>query len=234
MARINELGLTNEQVGEALDYGTMQDQFGGFTPPPQPGTYRFRLPADLTAIWETFDHAGGNPPGKRISAKFDEAHPLTIVQSPGGVDDGQPFTTKISNAERKRGKKDDPQAQWISDMDYVNRDVWGLKEKPRGGNPGYAQEFLKHGGSEFTADVEWSWRCNDKRPIFVDNGAGGYEEVPTQMGCGAGYYQKDIEKVPADPGDAQSPKVYPLRITCSTPGCGGNVRAFANLVRFRA
>lgn len=231
MANLQQLGLTNEQVGDQLDYASMPDQFGGFTPPPQPGPYRFKLPNDLSGIWEVFQYDKGNPPGKRISAQFDDSHPLTIVQSPGGAHDGEPFTTKITNAERKRGKKDDPTAQHVSDMDYMNRDVWGLTSKPAGGNMGYATEFQKHGGTEFTADVEWSWVCNEKKPIYVDNGQGGLQEVAGTMGCGSKYYLKDIEKVPQDPTDPNSPKVYPLRITCQ---CGGNVRAFANLVRFRA
>ncbi len=234
MPKISDLGLTTEQVGEALDYSTMQDQFGGFTPPPQPGSYRFRLPKDLTSIWEVFDHAKGNPPGKRIRAQFDDAHPLTIIQSPGGVEDGNPFSTSITNAERKRGKSDDPNAQFISDMDYLNRDVFGLTAKPVGGNRGYADEFAKHANAEFGADVEWNWFCNPKKDIYTDNGQGGLSEVPGTKGCGTSYYQKDIKDggmmVPSDPENPNSPKVFPLRIECS---CGANVRAFANLVRFR-
>lgn len=231
MAKLNDLGLTNEQVGEALDYTTMPDQFGGFAPPPPPGPYRFKLPADLSGIWDTFDYLKGNPPGKRLSAVFDDAHPLTILQSPGAEHDGEPFTTKITNAERKRGKKDDLTAQTVSDMDYMNRDVWGVQTKPKGGNVGYAQEFLKHAGTEFAADVEWSWKCSASKPIYVDNGQGGLQEVPNQLGCGTAYYQKDVDRVLSNPEDPNSPKIFPLRIGCT---CGGNVRAFANLVRFRA
>lgn len=230
MARIQELGLTTEQVGQALDYTSMPDQMGSFTPPPQPGAYRFRLPKDLTSIWEVFDHLKGNPPGKRLRAKFDDSHPLTIIQSPGGTRDGEPFQTSLSNAERRRGKKDDATAPFISDMDYINRDVWGLTSKPAGGNAGYATEFMKHGDGEFSADVEWNWFCNDKKPIYADNGQGALTEVPNQMGCGTSFYQKDIEKVSADPANPESPKEFPLRITCT---CGANVRAFANLTRYR-
>lgn len=231
MAKLNELGLTNEQVGQALDYGTMPDQMGSFTPPPQPGSYRFKLPVDLTSIWEVFDHTKGNPPGKRVRAKFDDAHPLTIIQSPNGDRNGEPFQTSLSNAERKRGKKEDAAAPWISDMDYFNRDVWGITSKPAGGNSGYATEFMKHGGGEFGADVEWNWFCNPKKAIYVDNGQGGLQEVPAQMGCETSYYQKDVPKQLADPNNPESAQEFPLRITCQ---CGANIRAFANLVRFRA
>lgn len=231
MPKLNELGLTNEQVGEALDYNNMPDQLGGFTEPPQPGTYRFKFPTRMDDIWEVFEHPNGKPPGKRIRANFDDSHPLTIIQSPSGVYDGDPFQTRITNAERRRGKADDPTAPYISDMDYINRDVWGLQSKPQGGNIGYAQEFMKHAGTEMTADVEWSWYCNDKRPIYVDNGQGGFTEVPDRNGCGSRYYQSGVDKVPSNPEDPNSTKVYPYRITCQ---CGASVRAFAQLVRYRA
>lgn len=232
MAKLSDLGLTNEQVGEDLDYATMTDQFGGFPDPPQPGTYRFKFPARLDDIWETFDHTNGKPPGKRVRAKFDDSHPLTIIQSPGGAHDGEPFQISITNAERARGKKDDPTTQWISDMDYFNRDVWKQEGKPKGGNPGYANNFIQMAQKipEFTADVEFNWFCNDKKDIFVDNGQGGYTQVTGTKGCGTSYYQKDIEKVLSNPEDPASARVFPVRIQCQ---CGANVRAFPNLVRFR-
>lgn len=229
MPKLSDLGLGNEQVGQALDYDTMPDQMGGFSEPPQPGHYRFKFPARMDDIWETFEHANGNPPGKRIRAKFDDAHPLTIIQSPLGKQDGEPFQTSISNAERRRGKKDDTTAPFISDMDYINRDVWGLKTKPQGGNVGYAQEFQKHASTEMSAAITWNWFCNPKKNIYVDNGQGGYMEVQ-QLGCGTSYYQKDIDKVPSNPEDPNSLPVFPFRISCK---CGAVVRAFANLEQFK-
>ena len=32
---------------------------------------------------------------------------------------------------------------------------------------------MKQAGVEFTADVEWSWYCNEKKDIRTDNGQGG-------------------------------------------------------------
>lgn len=230
MANLNSLGLTNEAVGDALNYTEMPDQIGTFQPPPQPGTYRFKLPARLDDIWETFEHEKGKPPGKRLRAVFDDAHPLTILQSPQGLHDGEPFITSLTNAERRRGKKDDAAAPFISDMDYMNRDVFGVAQKPQGGNVGYAQEFMKHPSAEFTADVTWNWFCNPKKNIYVDNGQGGSAEVE-QKGCNTSYYEKNVDKVPVDPNDPNSRKEFPLRITCQ---CGASVRAFANLSNFRA
>lgn len=232
MPKLSDLSLTNEQTGEALDYTTVPDQLGTFAPPPQPGDYRFRLPARMDDLWEVFEHANGQPPGKRVRARFDDAHPLLIIQSPGGVHDGEPFQTSITNAERARGKKGDPTNPWVSDMDYMFRDVFGMQTKPPGGNPGYAAEFQKHVGQEFTAEVTWNWFCNPKKSIYVDNGQGGLTEVSNQVGCDTTYYQRDVDKVLSNPEDPASPKVFPLRITCTQ--CGANVRAFANLQNFRA
>jgi hypothetical protein len=231
MPRLQELGLGNEQVGEALDYNTMPDQMGTFVEPPQPGTYRFKVPARMDDIWEAFDHTNGKPPGKRVRAKFDDAHPLLIVQSPGGTRDGEPFLTSVTNAERRRGKKDDTTAPFISDMDYINRDVFGVPQKPAG-NVGYIQEFQKHASEEFTADVTWSWFCNPKKHIYADNGQGGLQEMQ-QLGCSTNYYERDLKdaKVPVDPEHPTGPKVFPLRVTCG--GCGANLRAFANLGNYR-
>lgn len=231
MPKLSDLGLTNEQVGQAIDYGQIPDQLGTFAPPPQPGEYRFRLPPRLDDLWEVFDHTGGNPPGKRIRAKFDDAHPLLVIQSPANEHNGEPFQTSLSNAERKRGKKDDTAAPFVSDMDYMFRDVFGLPTKPAGGNPGYAAEFQKHANAEFSVEVTWNWFCNPKKDIYADNGQGGLTEVTGQKGCGATYYQRDVEKVPSNPEDPNSAKVFPFRITCT---CGANVRAFANLQNFRA
>ena len=82
-----------------------------------------------------------------------------------------------------------------------------------------ARRFAK---KEFGSDVEFSWVCNPKKNIYADDGNGSFAEVPTQQGCGTKYYQKDVSKVDGK---------FPVRIGCQ---CGANVRAFANLQRFRA
>lgn len=229
MAKLNDLGLTNERVGEEIDYNTIPEQMGSFQDPPQPGSFRFELPRDMSQIWEVFDHTKSKNPGKRIRAKFDDSFPLIIVQSPNKKYDGLPFTTSISNAERKRGKKDDTTAPEVSDMDYLLRDAFGLETKPAT-NVAYAQELQKHAGAQFGGDLEWSWRCNPDKPIRVDNGQGGVMEVPGQKGCNTSYYQKDVQKVLSNPEDPNSEQVFPARIQCQ---CGALLRAFANLTRYR-
>ena len=217
MANMNELGLGNEQVGDAdASFDTMPDQMGTFAPPPQPGSYRFKLPTNMGDLWEKAEKSGKNA-GPRIKAKFDDAHPLVIVQATDTNLVNEPFTTTISNVERKRGKDDD--APEVSDMDYLLRDGFGIEKKPKQ-NKEYITQMIALAGKEFGADIEWSWRCNPERKIYVEKEGGGYEEMD-QMGCGARYYQKNVDKVNGE---------FPERITCL---CGANVRGFANLTRFR-
>lgn len=229
MPKLTELGLTNEAVGQDISYADAPDQMGAFRDPPQPGTFRFRFPDKIDDIWDTFQYDKGAQPGQRLRATFDDTHPLVIIQSPGGTENGTPFETRISNAERKRGKRDDPTAVFMSDMDYIFRDVFGITEKPKT-NGQYAQLALQHfPKAEMTADIEWSWHCNPTKNIRVADGQGGYQEVQ-QAGCDARYNQRDVLKIHADPNDPNSPLVYPSRIQCQ---CGASVRAFANLTRFR-
>lgn len=210
---------------------------GAWADPPQPGPYVFRLPLKMGNIWDkaekTFADGRKEP---RLKAKFDTNNPLTIVQSPGGALDNEPFETQLTNVERKRGKADSD-TQEISDMDFLLRDGFGVEKRPRINgkitNKAYGEALVQFANQTFGANVTWSWRCREDRPIRVENADGGYEEVPEQMGCGARYYQKNVDKVPSNPDDPNSPKVYPLRITCTSPGCGANLRAFANLESFR-
>lgn len=244
MPKLSDLGLTQERVGDDVDYATMPDQLVTFQDPPQPGVFRFRLPPKLDDIWETFDATKVRHPGKRLAAVHDSSRPLTIIQSAGGKYDGLPFETRITNAERKRGKKDDQSAPEVSDMDYLFRDAFGIEQKPQT-NVQYAQEYIKHAGQEFGADLEWNWGCRDDRNIRVDDGTGRTTEVPNQKGCGTRYYQSHVEKVKLNPDslpelDPQTgarnpeydrlPEVFPVRIQCQ---CGAMLRAFANMTRFR-
>lgn len=225
MAKLNDLQLGTEKIGDA-DFDQIPEQMGGYRPDPQPGTYLFKLPAKLDAIWDTIETKDR---GTRLNAIFDDANPLEIVQSPGGTLDGEPFQTRISNVERKRGKRDDPNAVEASDMDYLLRDGLGEKAKPKT-NKQYADTLMKHAGETFKADIERSWFCNPNRNIRTAEGDRTVE-VEGKLGCGARYYMKDVEKVLSDPNDPNSPKVYPERITCG--GCGAEIRGFSNLVRFR-
>jgi hypothetical protein len=191
--------------------------FGGFTPPPPPGAYRFELPKDLNAVWDLFDVPDKKPP-QRVRLTFDRDHPLLIIQSPKNASNGEPFETRLTNNERGRGKD---KAVTASDLDYLLR---ALKEtaKPET-NREYMTTVQKHAGQQFSADLRYSWRCGKDRDIRARDAQGQVQVVEGKKGCGESYYQEDVPKGP----DGQ----VPYEITCGQ--CGALLRAFANLDNLR-
>ena len=210
---LSDLALKDEKLptaGEALDN---LPQFGQFAPPPQPGPMRFRLPKDLTNVWDAFEAGDGK--GQRIAAVFDSASPLIIVQSKHGKYDNEPFETRLNNNERKRGKD----GVVASDLDYLIAAIEGPGQKRPEDNKGYIAKVRTFGGKEFAGDMRWSWRCGENRNIRVRDAAGNLVEVENKKGCGEAYYQ-DRDVQPQANGE------YPLEIQCT---CGGVIRAFGNI-----
>lgn len=212
---LEDLGLKDEALPTAgQDLGDLPE-FGTFEPPPQPGPFRFKLPMDLSAVYDVFDAPNL---GQRVRVVFDREHPLLIVQSLGGKYNGQPFQTRISNAERARGKDKSVVA---SDWDYLLRAL-GVKQKPAN-NRAYIAALQTNGGKEFGADLRYSWRCSTDRDIRVKDQNGATQVVEGTKGCGEAYYQEDVPKA-ADGS-------VPYEITCQ---CGALLRAFANMDNIRA
>lgn len=240
MPALNSLGLTNEQVSD-VDFATMPDQRGSFGSLLQPGTYRFKFPIfDANApIWDSLDAPTGRS-GKRINLKFEDAFALTVVQSPGSVHNGESFEARFSNREFNQARKGEPD-YFVSDLDFIFRDVLKLP-LPAKTNAQYAQFAIQSlSGKEMTADLEFTWKCNPKNDIRVDDGQGTTTVVEGQKGCGNGWYQSGksaIQKQHADPADPTSPLIYPERIG-PCPGkdgvpCGASVRAFPRLRNYRS
>lgn len=211
---INDLGLSNESL-DGASFDDIPEHIGqSFPDPPQPGKYRFRLPASLALLWTTVE---SEKHGTRLNAIFDQDAPLLIVQSPGQAADGEEFSYRLSNVPRERTKE----RILVSDMDLLLRAL-GETKRPAT-NKGYAQALMKYAGKEFGATVEWSYRCSDQREAYFDDGTGGTQKAEGRMGCGARYYQRDVPKVEG---------MQPVRITCSNPACGASIRAFPNLTGF--
>lgn len=213
---LSDLGLKDEKLptaGEALEN---LPQFGQFGPPPQPGPMRFKLPADLTNVWDTFEVEGK---GTRVTAEFDQQSPLIIVQSVGARYNGEPFQTKLNNNERARGKS----KMLVSDLDYLIVAIEGPQKEKPASNKAYIEKVRTYGNKEFGGDLRWSWRCSKTRDIRVKDEAGNTVEVPGKKGCGEAYYQEDVNK--------QQSGEFPLEIACS---CGAVLRAFGNIDNIRA
>jgi hypothetical protein len=219
---LQDLNLIEETLptaGQALDD---LPQFGSFAPPPQPGLFRFKLPMDLSGIWDTMDSdhkTAADPKGTRVVAVFDQNAPLTIVQShTNNRYKGETFQTRLNNNERKRGK--DGAGGVHSDLDYLCAAFDPKIPKPTS-NKGYIERIRTFAGREFNADIRWSWACSKSRNIRVKDPAGAIIEVENKPGCGNKYYQDDI---PANLKLANGE--FPLEISCS---CGALLRAFGNV-----
>lgn len=211
---LHDLELKDEPI-PAQTYDDLPE-FGSFTPPPpQPGKYRFKLAADLTRVFDTFDDKQGK---QQLQVVFDKDAPLTIVQSPGNKVNGDTFTTRLSTLTRKRGEVE------ASDLDFLLK---ALGEKARPSTlKGYAEALMRNRGKEFAADIAWSWYCNDQRHIWSMNAEGKRVEVENQNGCSTRFYQADKTKKDEQKIARQEDGTYPLEIACR---CGAVVRAFANL-----
>lgn len=213
---LNELEGLGGDAGFQVDYENVPDQPGGFTPPPPPGTYGFKLPGDLSSIWEAFEVEVNGTKTKRLRAIFEGSTSLTITQSKTGDQNEESFRSRISNAERKRNKE----GLMASDMLYLLRALGDDGQYKT--NIEYAEALQKHPGAEFIADVEWSAWCADNKPIRALETDGSVSIVESQNGCGERVYQRDI---PKEEG------LYAEQFSCSS--CGALLRAFPNLQRFR-
>ena len=217
----NSVHDVSELKDEPMPTGSLDDlpEYGGFTEPPQPGPYRFRLP-DLARCWEPYD----TNDGQRVRVIFDRDNPLTIItaKDPKVVGDG--FHTRLSNQERTRGGVP------VSDLAYLLK-AFGAKAKPAS-NKLWVEALVALSGKEFGADITYSWNCSVDRDIYVDDGKGGTQKVDGRKGCGWKYYQGDKQADAAKKvgyiGKANGE--YPYEIQCQ---CGAVIRAFANLDQIR-
>jgi hypothetical protein len=217
-ASLQSLGLGNEKLQDT-SFDDIPENLGQSYPDPvEPGVYRFQLPTNLAVNGPFWSPVSSDTHGKRINVVFDDDAPLVIVQSPGKAHDGESFTCRISNVPRERGKE----KILVNDMQLLLRALG--ETKTPASNAAYAQALSKYAGKTFTASIEWSWRCRDDKPIYVDDGAGGSQKVEDKMGCGARYYQSSVDKVEGK---------FPLRITCGNPECGASLRAFPNIGGFK-
>lgn len=216
---LQDLGLKEEALPTAGQALADLPDFGSFRELPQPGSYRFQLPDDLSAIWDLYDTPSKQPP-QRIRAVFDKDHPLLIIQSPGSRANNEPFETRISNEERSRGKDKSIVA---SDLDYVLRAL-KVTQKPAT-NRAYIEAMKLQAKKQFGADIRFSWKCSETRNIRVKTSDGNIQEVEGRKGCGSAYYQEDLPN-----GGKDAAGQVQTQIQCV---CGAVLRAFANLDNIR-
>jgi hypothetical protein len=233
-------GLKKETID--VPYDEIPEELGAFREPPQPGSFRFQIPPKIQDCFDLIEVERRDAEGKvvvgtdgkaltyqRIQLIFDGPNALTIVQSPRGAYDNEPFNTRISNIERSRFVSKDVRVK-VADLTYL------LRAKAPDARPRTNEEFITVAlqtlpGQAFGADIEWNGFCNPKNDaVFAFPGEGGetvYEPAlddatnQAKKGCGERVY---MNKWPREKG------VYAARAQCK---CGAVLRPFAQLVRFK-
>jgi hypothetical protein len=196
-----KLQIDKSKGKTVIDYEKVPEQRGGYKPLVQPGDFLFRLPKNLAEAWaEPFMADVGGTKDERVAVQFDDEHPLTIVKKhPSVAEDavGQTLRMRISNAERNRAKKGEPQAL-VSDMYYLvfesfSAEVNGSKPKD---NLEWMALLSGLAGKEFVGSLTWSTYCNKEKVRYIgsEENDGGIVDPSGLTGCGARYYQKDIPK----------------------------------------
>lgn len=234
--------LKKEELPQELPEEIPEER-GEFREPPQPGSYRFRCPSALENCFDIIDVAQKDAEGKpvlgadgkpatyqRVNLIFDGPNALTIVQSPGGKTDGEPFSTRISNIERPRFVAKNVSVK-VSDLTYLLRAV-APEARPR-----LNSEFIEIAlkvlpNVEFGADVEWNSFCNDKKDAYFEfpDEKGG-TKLETYKDEGAAEARKGCGKHVYASKWPRGPEGYEARAKCE---CGASLRPFAQLVRFKA
>jgi hypothetical protein len=234
---LNALNLRDEVEPDVPS--DLPPQGGPGLPTLLPGTNIFRIPSEIAQLVEPFDvidkdaqgHAVADPndPTKakvteRIRVKFDRDHPLVVV---GGVLDGQPVATTISNAPRNRARKGEPPNP-VSDMAYLLRESLQYKG-PLTRNSEWVTALAAQAGKIFRAEHGLSAYCSPDRVRYINDvndptNVGSVEDPSGQKGCGKRLYTSAF-KLPAAQGGSFSDIAY-------CPTCQAKLRGFFQIERF--
>lgn len=216
MANLNDLPLNEDKIPDVV----VEDQpvFGTYTPPPQPGTYVFRLPPPA-AIFNCFEVDETEDQGQRLRASLREEAALLNETL------GEPYGTNISNRVRYMKGKEEGDRVAVSDMAMLLNAVKSYPENST--NTAYGHALVAAGGKRFKADHTLTANCNPKRDIYR---AG--SQIKGTKGCGWKYAVEPYQdgqgrQVRAIPKDANS--LVSLRFACLNPKCTAELRAWGQL-----
>lgn len=245
--------------GEVWAEGDLPAQGGGFGPTLMPAIDEFLVPLTLAQLWDTVDIKDSNPKSRtfgqvvsRNRIKFDKNAPLVVASGPNK---GEVFTCQVSANPRPRGKADDENTPWISDLAYMLEIGFGDKSRPTSAQALKAQ-INKYAGKTIWIDHGLSAHCRPDQVKYVyDDANPNADGTPKTMkdprgvkGCGddtkrrsdgkgkqGRYYTRDFK-------DADAPGGYVDQIECDTVigqtssgqpvYCGAALRGFPSLERF--
>lgn len=223
MGKLNALDLKDDAGAADLpDEGEIPEQRGELAPNPLPGLWGFRLPQNLDELWEVMEANDPRSPKaddpkdqkkvQRVRIVFDQNDsPLEVVLPVKGDQNygvGAGIGGKINNLERRRGKKDQEDAPFVSDMYYfleaLHHDMDALraelKKTPKKANVIWGNAVNQHAGELIKIKITWTagcradairyvWETNDEGQI-----TGSVEDPDKGTGCGWRGYMKDIPK----------------------------------------
>lgn len=217
MANLNDLPLNAETIDD-VDPETVP-LFGGFTPPPQPGTYVVRLPPP-DVLFNCFEVEETGDQGQRLRAVFNDVSALwneTLNQPYNARVSSRVRYIKVNDPENPGQKKD----VGISDFAQLLRVVGSMPEAKT--NQAYGTALTKAGGKRFTIEHALTARCDPKRDIYKDGAI-----IKGKKGCGAKYASEVYKGVIAIPKDEDG--FFATRFTCT---CGAELRAWGQIRSFR-
>lgn len=237
---LEELGF-KEEVLPVVPPEEVPAEFSAAPLPPYPGVYWFKLPTDLSTVFDKFevsvnehgilDREGAHK-SERLAAIFDGSNALEIIhaEKTNEAHMGGLYNGRVNTAERNRARKGHPPVH-VSDMTYLLQALGDPDPNP-GSNKAFGQALVKYAGREFKANLEWTTSCNTERQVYYEQ----EDEVGTvtlqpgfadeggttpQNGCGNRYYMNDWPK--------DESGRYRERRTCS---CGASLRPFGQLRNF--
>jgi hypothetical protein len=246
--------------GDMWPEGDLPAQGGGFGPTLMPSIDEFIVPQNLAQLWDTVDIKDSNPKSRtfgqvvsRNRLKFDKNAPLIVASGPNK---GEVFTCQVSANPRPRGKADDENTPWISDLAYMLEIGFGDKSRPTSAQALKAQ-INKYAGKSIWIDHGLSAHCRPDQVKYVyDDANPNPDGTPKTMkdprgvkGCGddtkkradgkgkqGRYYTRDFKDPDSKDGG------YVDQIECDTVigvtqagapvYCGAALRGFPSLERF--
>jgi hypothetical protein len=218
MANLNDLPLNEDKIPDVV----VEDQpvLGAFTPPPQPGTFVFRLPSG-PALFNCFEVDETADQGQRLRASLRDEAALWNETL------GEPYSTNISNRVRYIKQGDERVA--VSDMAMLLKAVDSIPDNST--NIAYGHSLVAAGGRRFKADHTLTANCSAQRDIYR-----GGSVVPGVKGCGfryavEEYTSRDGRKTLAIPKDEHN--LISLRFQCLNPKCTAELRAWGQLRGYR-
>lgn len=228
MADLNALNLNDEGITD-LDFENMPETIGGNRIPPQPGIYRFAMPAP-SVVEKCFDRMVTSDQDVKLVAIFQDAAALRNVTL------NEFYGIRVNNRTRIiKIKKVDT---IVSDMGMLLKAL-GVRPvaNARGliDNNAYGQALIAAGNKEFMAEHSLTANCNPNRDIYKDGAL-----QRGVMGCGLRYAVKgypgkngkpDVITIPKEFDDMgrETTKIA-TRFTCR---CGAVVSCWNDMRSYR-